>query len=46
MSLELSSFAEIVPWILSWGEHARAVSPHGLVREVAGVVKQLGRVYR
>jgi len=45
LSLELSSFAEIVPWILSWGEHARVVSPPELVREVANVVKELGRVY-
>ena len=45
LSLELSSFMEIVPWILSWGENARAVSPRELVREVAKVVKELGRVY-
>src|SRR6266446_622744 len=45
LSLELSSFAEIVPWILSWGEHARVVSPPELVREVAKVVKELRRVY-
>ena len=45
LSLELSSFAEIVPWILSWGEHARALAPKELVKEVANVVKELGRVY-
>jgi proteasome accessory factor B len=43
--LELSSLVEIVPWILSWGEHALAVAPKELVREVASVVKELGRVY-
>ena len=45
LSLELSSFTEIVPWILGWGEHARTLSPRELVREVADVVKELGRVY-
>ena len=45
LSLELSSLVEIVPWILSWGEHARAVAPRELVQEVAEVVKELGRVY-
>ena len=43
--LELSSLVEIVPWVLSWGEHAKAVAPKELVREVANVVKELGRVY-
>src|SRR4051812_46374974 len=27
VTFELSSFVEIVPWILGWGEHARAVAP-------------------
>jgi len=34
LTMELSSFTEIVGWILSWGEHARALSPKELVREV------------
>ena len=34
LSLELSSFVEIVPWILSWGEHARVLAPRELVKEV------------
>ncbi|HSU55461.1 MAG TPA: WYL domain-containing protein [Candidatus Dormibacteraeota bacterium] len=46
LSLELSSFVEIVPWILSWGEHARAVAPKGLVKEMASVIKGLDRAYR
>ena len=45
LRLELSSFAEIVPWILSWGIHARAVAPVELVREIANEVKELGRRY-
>ena len=45
LGLELSSFAEIVPWILSWGEHAKALGPKELVKEVANVVKELGGVY-
>ena len=46
LRLELSSFVEIVPWILGWGEHARAVAPEALVKEVAGVVAGLAREYR
>jgi len=46
LRLELSSFVEVVPWIMSWGERARALSPRGLVQEVAGVVKRLGGSYR
>jgi proteasome accessory factor B len=45
LSLELSSLVEVVPWILSWGIYARAVAPEALVREVAGVVGRLRKVY-
>jgi len=45
MTLELSSFVEIVPWILGWGNHARALAPKGLVEEVRKVVKELGKMY-
>ena len=45
LSMELSSLVEIVPWILSWGIYARAVSPKELVQEVANVVKELGQAY-
>ena len=45
LRMELSSLVEIVPWILSWGIHARAVGPRELVEAVAGEVRELGRVY-
>jgi len=45
LKLELSSFVEIVPWILSWGEHARGTSPRALVKAVREVVQKLGKVY-
>jgi len=45
VTLELSSFVEIVPWILSWGRHARAMSPKTLVEEVAKEVRELASVY-
>ena len=45
LSLELSSFAEIVPWILSWGEHARAIAPGALVREVRDAASRVVRSY-
>jgi predicted DNA-binding transcriptional regulator YafY len=43
--LELSSFAEIVPWILSWGEHARALAPVGLVKEVREAARKVAAKY-
>ncbi len=46
LTLELSSFVEVVPWILGWAEHARALAPRALVKEMAGVVRQLGKVYK
>jgi len=46
LKLELSSFVEIVPWILGWGVHARAIAPKALVAAVKEVVQGLGRVYR
>jgi hypothetical protein len=36
---------EIVPWILGWGVHARAIAPKALVVAVREVVGELGRVY-
>jgi predicted DNA-binding transcriptional regulator YafY len=45
VTMELSSLVEIVPWILGWGEHARAVAPRALVKEMAEVVGRLRKVY-
>jgi proteasome accessory factor B len=45
LSLELSSFTEVVGWILSWGEHARAVAPGGLVKEVREAARRVVGVY-
>jgi predicted DNA-binding transcriptional regulator YafY len=46
VTFELSSFVEIVPWILGWGEHARAVAPDQLVEAVRKTVEEVGRLYR
>ena len=45
LELELSSFVEIVPWILGWGSHARAVAPKALVEAVKAEVRELGGAY-
>jgi len=45
-SVTLSSMMEIVPWILGWGEHARAIAPRALVKAVREVVGKLGTMYR
>jgi predicted DNA-binding transcriptional regulator YafY len=44
-SVTLSSMMEIVPWILGWGEHARAVAPKALVKAVREVVLRLAKAY-
>jgi predicted DNA-binding transcriptional regulator YafY len=45
VTFELSSFVEIVPWILGWGEHARAVAPKALVDEVKRVAGRVVKGY-
>ncbi len=46
VSFEVSSYVELVQWILSWGEYARAVAPTDLVREVARVATSIVKRYR
>lgn len=46
LSLRLTSFAEIMRWILSWGEHARAVAPPALVAEIQRTLKAMIILYR
>ena len=45
VTFELSSFVEIVPWILGWGEHAKAIAPKELVEEVQRTVARLRNIY-
>jgi predicted DNA-binding transcriptional regulator YafY len=45
VTFELSSFVEIVPWILGWGRRARAVGPKALVEEVKEEVRSLKKMY-
>ncbi len=46
LSLEVSSFVEVVPWILSWGEHARALAPRPLVKEVKQAAARIAKLYQ
>jgi proteasome accessory factor B len=46
LSLELSSFAEVVPWILSWGEHARVIAPKALAGEVKQAASRVVKSYK
>jgi len=46
VSFEVSSYVEIVQWILSWGEYARAIAPTDLVKEVARVAGKIEEQYR
>jgi len=45
VAFELSSFVEIVPWILGWGEHAKAVEPKELVEEVRTIAGRVAAQY-
>ena len=35
LTLTLTSTVEIIPWILSWGNHGKALAPKELMEEVA-----------
>jgi hypothetical protein len=43
--MELTSFVEIVTWILGCGEHAQAVPPKALMKEMTGVVRKIGTAF-
>ena len=45
-SVTLSSFAEVMRWILSWGEHARVMAPKALGVEVRETLKKMVEWYR
>jgi len=46
LALQLTSFAEIHRWILSWGEHARVIAPKSLVRVMQGTLQEMEKLYR
>jgi predicted DNA-binding transcriptional regulator YafY len=46
LQLTLSSTVEVLPWLLSWGVHARALAPKLLVDEVKEIVKELKHRYQ
>lgn len=40
-SIELSSLEEIIPWILSWGEHVQIIQPVALKRRLHATVEMM-----
>jgi len=46
VTFQLTSQAEIIRWILSWGEHAQAIAPKCLVAEMRRVLKLAEQLYR
>ena len=46
LKLTLSSTVELLPWLLSWGNHARALSPNTFVDEVKDTVGRLNATYK
>ena len=45
LSLQLTSFAEIHRWILSWGEHARVLAPKALGETIRATLKKMETLY-
>ena len=39
--MELSSFEEVVPWILSWGRHCRVIGPRELGKQVREEAREI-----
>lgn len=46
LKLTLSSTVEVLPWLLSWGIHARALAPKSFVDEVKRVVGKMKARYK
>ncbi len=45
LTLQLTSFAEIHRWILSWGEHARVLAPKALGETIRATLKKMDTLY-
>ena len=45
LTFTLSSFAEVVRWILSWEHHARVIASQSLRKEIQKTLKKLGEMY-
>lgn len=43
--LKLGSFHEIKRWVLSWGEHAKVITPKSLVDDVQETLKTMASMY-
>ena len=46
LEMTLGALEEIERWILSWGDHAKALSPKSLTDAVANRIKAMGQQYR
>lgn len=42
---QINSLAEIEPWILSWGTHAKVLGPKKLVRKIKEIARMQQKVY-
>jgi proteasome accessory factor B len=45
LQIKLNSLQEISRWVLSWGEHARALAPEVLIKQMANVATCLNGFY-
>ena len=46
LEMSLGALEEIERWILSWGDHAKALTPKSLTDAVAKRIKAMGQQYR
>jgi predicted DNA-binding transcriptional regulator YafY len=46
LEMTLGALEEIERWILSWGDHAKALSPKVLTDAVAKRIRAMGQQYR
>ncbi|NJL19128.1 MAG: WYL domain-containing protein [Bdellovibrionaceae bacterium] len=45
LRLSLDNLAEIEPWVLGWGEHAKVLGPPALWKRLAAIGRQYRKFY-
>jgi len=45
LTFEAGNLTQVVPWILGWGAHARAIEPAALVEELSRVLREAEKRY-
>ena len=45
LTMQVGGLEEVIPWVLSFGEHAEAVAPEEMRRQIADAVRLMSRLY-